>query len=127
MGEFKDNFKKLREMKHLSQEEVAKGLGVAKSTISMYERGERLPSHDRLEDIADYFNIDMDYLVGRDPGSMYYLDPETARIAQEILENHDLRMLFDMAADAPPEAVKAMVELFRNMRAKEYYDCLTSE
>lgn len=49
----------------MSQQEFAKKVGVSKSSVNMYERGEREPSLETLESIADYFNVDMDFLLGK--------------------------------------------------------------
>ena len=56
----------LRKREGLSQQELGSRLGVAKSTISMYENRSRKPSFEMLEAIADYFNVNMDFLVGSD-------------------------------------------------------------
>lgn len=57
--------KLLRKANELTQIELAKSLGLAFSTISMYERGERMPDFETMEAIADYFNVTMDYLYGK--------------------------------------------------------------
>lgn len=58
--------KYLRNRSGLTQMDLAKKLGVAKSTISMYENGQREPEFETLEALADYFNVTMDFLLGRD-------------------------------------------------------------
>ena len=65
MSEFGTILRKLRNEKELSQQELADELKISKSAINMYERGERQPNFETLELIADYFNVDMDYLYGR--------------------------------------------------------------
>lgn len=60
---FKDEFKKLRLEWKYTQEEIAQKLGVGKSTISMYENGNREPDFEMLEAIADVFNVDMNRLI----------------------------------------------------------------
>ena len=65
MSNFSDTLKLLRKENNLSQLDLASILGVGKSIISMYESGQRRPSFEMLESIADYFNVDMGYLVGR--------------------------------------------------------------
>lgn len=55
--------KYLRAKKGITQADLAKALGVGKSTISMYEVGAREPDFEMLENIADYFNVDMMFLV----------------------------------------------------------------
>ena len=66
MNRFSDMLSFLRRREGLSQQELAEKLGLAKSTISMYESGSRKPSFEILEAIADYFNISMDTLMGSD-------------------------------------------------------------
>lgn len=41
-------------------------IGVSKSSVNMYERDEREPGFETLEAIADFFNVNMDYLLGRE-------------------------------------------------------------
>lgn len=64
-NDFKDMLKYLRSRDHLSQAELAAKLGVSKSTISMYEVGRREPDFETLETIADFFNVDMNFLLGK--------------------------------------------------------------
>ncbi len=65
MDRFKKIFLQLRLSKGFNQEEMSKELGISKSTIAMWETGKRFPSPDMVELIADYFNVDIDYLYGR--------------------------------------------------------------
>lgn len=86
--DFASRLKELRLKKDLSQAELAKKLGVSKSRISMYELGEREPDFYTLELIADFFNVDMDYLLGKKAVSTYVMsmkDKETI----DYLINHD--------------------------------------
>jgi repressor LexA len=62
---FGDALKQLRLESKLTQKELAHIIGVSESTIGMYERNQREPAFEVLEAIADYFNVDMDYLTGR--------------------------------------------------------------
>jgi len=57
--------KELRKRDGYTQEHLAEMLNVSKSTISMYEQGERMPTYETMEAIADIFNVDMDVLYGR--------------------------------------------------------------
>lgn len=65
MAKFNERLKLLRQETGLSQQDFAKQIGTSKSSINMYERGEREPGLETLEAIADYFNVDMDYLLGK--------------------------------------------------------------
>lgn len=65
MSKFHLRLRELRNSRKLSQQELADLLGISKSSINMYERGEREPGLDALEAMADFFNVDMDYLMGK--------------------------------------------------------------
>lgn len=65
MASFSTVLKQLRERENLTQEELAKRLGISRSRLASYEQGQREPDLELLEVIADFFNVDMDYLLGR--------------------------------------------------------------
>ena len=121
MASFKEMLKYLRVRDNLSQAELADKLGVAKSTISMYEVGKREPDFETLEAIADFFNVDMNFLLGKDgsENDHYYLNDETREIAQEVFENPDMRTLFKVARDIPPERLKAHIEFMKSLKEQE--------
>ena len=64
MPSFNQRLKELRLKAELSQQSLADGIGISKSSINMYERGEREPGSETLEAFADFFNVDMNYLLG---------------------------------------------------------------
>jgi len=49
----------------------------------------------------------------------YYIDDDTAQVAQEIFENKDLKLLFDAARDASPEDLKTAHNILLALKAKE--------
>lgn len=65
MPKFNERLKQLRLSRNYTQSELSRFLRISKSSVNMYERGEREPSFDTLEAIADFFNVDMDYLLGK--------------------------------------------------------------
>ena len=62
---FAMRLKKLREQKRLNQTELANLLKVSNGSITKWERGDRQPDYETLENIADTFNVTIDYLLGR--------------------------------------------------------------
>ena len=70
---FSENLKILREKKQMTQQQLADKLEISRSTIGMYENGSREPDFETLELIADFFNINMDRLIGN-------LNPNTKRM-----------------------------------------------
>lgn len=67
MGEkFNENLKLARERKGISQKDMAANIGVAKSTYSLYESGNREPNVQTIKKIADILNVSADELLGID-------------------------------------------------------------
>lgn len=62
---FGQRVRELRKARNLSLKDVAEGIGSLKSTLSNIERGIRAPSLDMLIALADFFDVSLDYLVGR--------------------------------------------------------------
>lgn len=61
---FNENLRTARERKGFSQKEVAENIGVAKSTYSLYESGNREPNVQTIKKIADILNVSADELLG---------------------------------------------------------------
>ena len=57
--------KELRKDRKISQVKLAMDLNLTQNSISRYENGEREADYDTLVAIADYFNVSVDYLLGR--------------------------------------------------------------
>ena len=74
--DFKERLKDLRKRRGLSQVALAERLGLSKSTIGAYETGDITPSLEALNLIADFFNVDIDYLLGKEEVSTYIITPE---------------------------------------------------
>jgi transcriptional regulator with XRE-family HTH domain len=62
---FGQRLRKLRDKKGITQKELSKILNLSESAIGMYERGEREPNFETINKLADYFEVEVDYLLGR--------------------------------------------------------------
>lgn len=74
MTDFGTILKKLRSESGITQEALAKKLGVTKSVISYYELHERAPSPDILVKLTSVFNVSADYLLGIEKKASTSLD-----------------------------------------------------
>lgn len=63
--DFKDRLKEIRQEKGLSQTELGKIFNLSKQTISSYENDGSFPNQDTLNKLADYFDVSVDWLLGR--------------------------------------------------------------
>ena len=82
-GSFGPRLRKLRKARGETQPELAKLLGLSRSAVSMYESGEREPKYELLTAIAAHYEVDLDYLLGRDrPQEAEGDDPDIRLIAR---------------------------------------------
>ena len=65
MANFPERLKSLRQQKKMRQKDVAEKLGITESAYGFYEQGRREPSHETLQQLADIFEVPIDYLLGR--------------------------------------------------------------
>ena len=120
MGSFQLVLKSLRKSSGLTQDELANKLDVSRSTIGMYESGAREPDYETLEAIADFFNVDTDYMLGRTNKTTvlpdhYYLDEEAREAAEFLHKNPDYKVLFDASRKVKKEDidfVRQMIDRF---------------
>lgn len=89
--EFKDMLKYYRQNMGLSQRELAARLKLSPSTISMYEVGNREPDFETEEKIADFFNVDLNTLRGKDTEAT----PAPAAAPQTTPDQEDLLKCYD--------------------------------
>lgn len=117
-------FLKLLKAKGCSAYQVSKATGIAQSTLSDWKSGKSVPKADKMQKIADFFNVSVDYLMTGEEkeGDRYYLNDETAQVAQEIFENKELRALFDVQRDMEPEDLKALHQMALALKRKERGD-----
>lgn len=124
MGNFQNIFKRLRTSSRLTQAELAEKIGISRSTIGMYETGAREPDFETLEAIADFFNVDIDYLLGRtdktellpETVGNYYLNDDARDLAQFMFENPEYRVLFDASRKVKKEDIEFVRQMIDRMR-----------
>ena len=138
MASYSNRIRELRNARGMNQEQLAEILGLTKQAVSQYERGTRMPSVPVLEALCDFFNVSADYLLGKDDVTLryvdseglkkldgvqtsgqsdeYYIDNETARIAQEIFEDPNKRALFNAARDSRPEDLQMAANMLERFK-----------
>jgi transcriptional regulator with XRE-family HTH domain len=114
----------------INQAELSSRTGIGKSSLSQYMSGEHWPNNQKTGIIADVLRVDPTWLMGFDVPMQteddqpvvksahhgWYTDPETARVAQEIFDDHDLHALFDAARNSKPEDLKMAADLLRRLK-----------
>ena len=74
----------LRNEHNVTQEELGEVLGVSKGSVSKYEKGTAKPSYKNLWEIADYFHVSVDYLIGK--SDAFQADPVEQVFINDVLE-----------------------------------------
>ncbi len=117
---FNQALRRLRKQDKLTQAELAEAIGVSKSTISMYECGNREPDFETLEALADYFNVDMNVLTGSSASPVSPSADTELNEYLELLKNRpECRMLFSLTKDATKEEVERAVAIIEALRKTE--------
>ena len=107
----------LRTKKGMSQSELERQANLSKGTITNWKY--RNPNMTSIEKVANALGCDVAYLATDDTNQTYYLNEETAKLAQEMFEDEDMRSLFDMKRKMPPERFKAHMDFIKNLYAQE--------
>ena len=117
-----ERYAELRDSMGVTDYKVAQACGFGRATLSEWKAGTYTPKHDKLQKIAAFFNVSVDYLTGEisekvsTEGTSYYFDDETAAKAQELFDNPDLRMLFDAARDSRPEDLQMAADMLKRFK-----------
>lgn len=112
MLELYKNIKERRLKLGMTQTELAEKLGYSdKSAIAKIESGKIDIPQSKIVAFAKALHTSPSELMGWDePKNEYYFNKETAKTAQELFDNPDMRVLFDAARDARPEDLKKAAE-----------------
>lgn len=114
----KERIKKLCKNNGISLNKLEETLSFGKGYLSKLNSS--TPNVSNIKKIADYFGVSVDWIMdGKENEAGYYLNEETAKAAQEIFENKELRMLFDAARGADPEDLKALHSMALALKRKE--------
>ena len=110
----------------LSYQELSDLTGINKSTLQRYETGfiKKVPIN-QVQIIAKALNVTPGYLMGWENDNenhTYYLNPEAAKMAQEIYDNPQYKVLFDATKKLKPESIKEVMKFIDYQKAKEEGD-----
>lgn len=120
-----DKIRELRTKKNMTLEQLGDLVGVGKSTVRKWENGMIANMRrDKIAKIADALGVSPAYLMGWDevkPSDQskhnYYLDDDTAAMAQALFEDKNYRLLFDAARDSRPEDLQMVADMLNRLKA----------
>ena len=123
--EIKELIKNRRLELGLTMKQVAKAVGVSEGTVSRWESGEiSNMRRDKIALLAEVLQINPRILMGWDEEiethdknvNGYYMDPDTAAVAQELFEKPGFRVLFDAARNAKSEDMLMVADILKRLQ-----------
>ena len=109
---FPSRLRELRKKKGVSQDIVSKELGVSKSTVGLWETGDTLPDAKAVRDLASYYEVSTDYLLGRtDISSLEVDDYEYFHMKEYNIDKKLSEIVESILYCDADENVKTMKEL----------------
>ncbi|MHB8066219.1 MAG: helix-turn-helix domain-containing protein [Ruminiclostridium sp.] len=103
--------RQLRRELNLTQDELAKKLKLTRSALSLYELGKRDPDTDTLNLLADFFDISVDYLLGRTDVRII----QKTKIKTKPLHNLDVSTLTEEAVKQVEEYIEFVKQKYAQM------------
>lgn len=112
MSYFGETLKTLRLGRKMTQDDLASKLKMSKSSISMYENGNRNPDFETLEAVADFFNVDMNFLLGKNLS----VEEDLAKYEVEIRIRPELLNFIKLVSDSTKEEIEKYAKFIELMK-----------
>ncbi len=107
-------FEHLLQIRGVSTYRVAKETGIPQQTFSKWKNGISTPKADKLQKIADYFGVTVEYLMGNDK-TITKEDIELQNYLEELRTRPELKMLFSLTKNATKADVEKAVKIIETM------------
>lgn len=110
-----EKFEKLLKERNIKANTVALATGVTSATLSAWKLGKYEPKQEKIQKIADYFGVPIGYFYD-DADPEYYINEETAKLAEEMALKPGLRVLFDASRDLSEDSLKMFAEMIETFK-----------
>jgi len=102
---FGETLKNLRDMIGITQKELGDYLGVSRATIAGYETKNHQPDYEKLEKLANYFKVSIDYLLtGED--SFYIEQVKHPMINEKVFDTEVVKVYKTLPAESKQDVLK---------------------
>lgn len=110
-----DIIKSLCDKKGIAVTALEKELNFGRGSIGKMRKGD--PSAQRLQKIADYFGVSVDYLMtGEEPNALYYLNDDALEAAEFLHRNPKYKVLFEASRKVKEEDIDFVKEMIERMQ-----------
>lgn len=90
-----ENFENLCKINNVKPSQVSKGTGIHTATLTSWKQGKYTPKPDKLQLIANFFNVSVDYLLGSEN---YQMDKET-HTWEYLIPKKDMELIIEVMSD----------------------------
>mgnify|MGYP000268942755 FL=1 len=122
MAEFGDMLSELRHDRNLTQAELALEIYVTPGTISNYESNVHYPDVEKLKQLADFFNVTTDYLLGRSKCSL-----SPAILEQKISDGRSWSEIIKDVQSLSPSRQRTLLLMLNDMKTATIIETLKKE
>lgn len=129
MDNFSNKLKKLRKEKDVKQKDVANVLNISASAYGFYEQGKRTPTSDMFSKLADYFDVSVDYLLGKTDNPKTIKNKEEPKekdiekIIDELMSQQGLMLCGEPMSEQDMillrNSIRSTIEMAKNMKNKK--------
>ncbi len=136
-----DMFKKLCEEKNVKPSNVSKATGIPTSTLTNWKKGKFTPKIDKLQKIADYFNVPLSYLTSdsseipeaekpihnqlKEDEAMktggFYMDQDALDMMEFLAKRPEYKVLFKSAKNVRPEDIELAAKVLDKFKDDDQY------
>jgi transcriptional regulator with XRE-family HTH domain len=102
-----DKIRRLRVREEKKQEDIAKKIGISRSTLGMYEQNRRMPDIETVKRLADVFNVSIDWLLD------HKLDDDELKGMEEFRKLLVNKHIMSDGQDLTPEQFNSLIDAFK--------------
>lgn len=114
-----ETFQELLNKRGLKPFDVSKATGISSSTLTDWKKGRSVPKQDKMQKIADFFGVSVDYLMTGEESNGYYLNDDAKDMAQFLFDNPEYKVLFDASRKVKPEDIQFVKEMMDRMSNRD--------
>lgn len=117
--QFKNNMRTLRKKAGITQKELAANLGVALSTVAMWETGCRRPDYETLKKIAEFYGVSYNQLLSDCPEDVENDEDEISVLRDVLRTRPEMKMLFSVSKGASKEDIERAVAIIEALKSND--------
>lgn len=110
-------YARLRDERGLNDYRVSKAVGISAASLSEWKRGKNKPKTDKLQKLANFFGVSIEYLMGAQAERIKSrIDSAAPPIKEYFVKTKEMELLIEEAEQHSPESLKLIVEMMKKMK-----------